>query len=122
MRIPQLGPRRTKQSPQCGVNARYRPFGNKGTVGRLVDRRLIIHGLLENLCEMVDIAIHEFRAFHFGPSDVRIALDLILRKALPLEALISGEYSLADLAQAFEELEAGRAIKLAIRPGAEGAA
>ena len=61
-------------------------------------------------------------AFHFGPSDVRVALDLILRRALPLECLISGEYSLMDLALAFDELEAGRAIKLAIRPEAEGAA
>jgi L-iditol 2-dehydrogenase len=57
-------------------------------------------------------------AFHFTPSDVRIALDLILRRALPLDALISAEYSLDRLDQAFERLLEGNCLKLAIRPGA----
>lgn len=55
-------------------------------------------------------------AFHFTPSDVRIALDLILRGALPLEVLVTGERPLEALEQAFGELIAGHGIKLAIRP------
>ena len=58
-------------------------------------------------------------AFHFTPSDVRISLDLIVRRALPLDVLISGEVPLDDLGQAFARLEQGNCLKLAIMP--EGA-
>ena len=55
-------------------------------------------------------------AFHFTPSDVRIALDLILRRVLPLDAIVSDEYSLARLPEAFDTLLGGECLKLAIRP------
>jgi L-iditol 2-dehydrogenase len=55
-------------------------------------------------------------AFHFTPSDVRIALDLLARRALPLERLVTGEVPLARLQEAFDALVAGSAIKLAIVP------
>jgi L-iditol 2-dehydrogenase len=55
-------------------------------------------------------------AFHFTPSDVRVALDLIASRALSLELLVSGELPLGRLQEAFERLQAGRAIKLAIIP------
>ncbi|RMG13088.1 MAG: alcohol dehydrogenase [Planctomycetota bacterium] len=57
-------------------------------------------------------------AFHFTPSDVRIALDLIRRRALPLDRVVSGEYPLARLGEAFETLQGGECLKLAIRPKA----
>jgi len=56
-------------------------------------------------------------AFHFSPSDVRIALDLLVSRRLPgIETLITGEMPLERLQDALEELLAGRAIKLAITP------
>ena len=57
-------------------------------------------------------------AFHFTPSDVRVALDLIVRGALPLGPLVSGEVPLERLPEAFEALTAGEAVKLAVVPGA----
>ncbi len=56
-------------------------------------------------------------AFHFTPSDVRVALDLIVQRALPLEVLVTGERPLERLEEAFAELIDGRGIKLAITPG-----
>ncbi len=56
-------------------------------------------------------------AFHFTPSDVRIALDLIQRGALPLDALVTGEFPLERLQDAFSTLERGECLKLAILPG-----
>ncbi|HBP21124.1 MAG TPA: hypothetical protein DEA08_25475 [Planctomycetes bacterium] len=56
-------------------------------------------------------------AFHFSPSDVRIALDLLVSRGLPgIDALITGQLPLERLQDALEELLAGRAIKLAIAP------
>lgn len=55
--------------------------------------------------------------FHFTPSDVRLSLDLILRGALPLHTLISGELPLARLPEAFSRLLEGNCLKLAIVPG-----
>ncbi|HEX4014641.1 MAG TPA: alcohol dehydrogenase catalytic domain-containing protein [Candidatus Cybelea sp.] len=54
--------------------------------------------------------------FHFTPQDVRAAYELICSHALPLEALISGTYPLERIAQAFERLDAGDAVKLVIEP------
>lgn len=59
-------------------------------------------------------------AFHFAPADVRIALDLIRRRALPLEGLVDGRLPLDRLAEAFARLEAGECLKLAIVPGEAG--
>jgi L-iditol 2-dehydrogenase len=55
-------------------------------------------------------------AFHFTPTDVRISLDLIVRRALSLDILITGEVPLDDLNQAFSRLEQGNCLKLAIVP------
>lgn len=55
-------------------------------------------------------------AFHFTPSDVRIALDLLCSRALPLDVLVTAEYPLARLSECFEALEAGDCLKLAVRP------
>ena len=55
-------------------------------------------------------------AFHFTPSDVRIALDLILRGALPLDTLVTGEVGLDRLEEAFGAMIRGECIKLAILP------
>lgn len=55
-------------------------------------------------------------AFHFSPSDVRIALDLLCQNQLDLSPLISGELPLEQLEHGLQRLIAGEAIKLAIRP------
>ena len=55
-------------------------------------------------------------AFHFTPSDVRISLDLILQRALPLDVLVSDQIDLADLQQGLERLSGGDGIKLAVIP------
>lgn len=57
-------------------------------------------------------------AFHFTPSDVRVALDAILSGGLPLDAVVSGAFPLDSLQLAFDRLERGEAIKLAIEPAA----
>lgn len=60
-------------------------------------------------------------AFHFAPADVRVALDLLRRRALPLEGLIDGRYPLERLGEAFARLEQGECLKLAIVPEGAGA-
>jgi len=57
-------------------------------------------------------------AFHFAPSDVRVALDLIKSRALPLERLVSGRYPLERLGDVFTALEGGDCLKLAVVPAA----
>lgn len=57
-------------------------------------------------------------AFHFTPSDVRAALDLLTRRALPLAGLITAEVPLERLQEALEAVGRGEALKLAIVPGA----
>ncbi|MCO5170985.1 MAG: zinc-binding dehydrogenase [Planctomycetes bacterium] len=56
-------------------------------------------------------------AFHFTPADVRVALDLLGRRALPLARLISAEVPLERLQDALDALCRGEALKLAIVPG-----
>ncbi|MBX3467312.1 MAG: alcohol dehydrogenase catalytic domain-containing protein [Planctomycetes bacterium] len=56
-------------------------------------------------------------AFHFTPADVRVALDLLTRRALPLARLVSAEVPLARLQEALDALCRGEALKLAIVPG-----
>ena len=53
-------------------------------------------------------------AFHFTPSDVRIALDLVVRKVLPLSALVSEVMPLERVQEAIDRLLAGGAIKIGI--------
>ncbi|MFZ1017650.1 MAG: hypothetical protein WAN39_07235, partial [Candidatus Cybelea sp.] len=54
--------------------------------------------------------------FHFTPEDVRTAYELICAHALPLTELISGSYPLEQIAQAFQRLDTGDAVKLVIEP------
>jgi L-iditol 2-dehydrogenase len=54
--------------------------------------------------------------FHFTPRDVRSAYELIAAHALPLTGLISDAYSLDRIAEAFERLDSGDALKLLIEP------
>ncbi len=58
-------------------------------------------------------------AFHFSPSDVRRALDL-LTSGLDLAPLITGSLPLARLEDAFAAMASGACIKLAILPGDAG--
>ncbi len=55
-------------------------------------------------------------AFHFTPSDVKEAYDLLVSGRLNASRLISGSYRLDDLQKAFDELVGGRGIKFAIIP------
>jgi L-iditol 2-dehydrogenase len=54
--------------------------------------------------------------FHFRPADVREAFELIAARALPLERLISHVYPLAQITTAFEDLDAGKGLKVLIEP------
>jgi L-iditol 2-dehydrogenase len=54
--------------------------------------------------------------FHFTPEDVRTAYELICAHALPLTALVSASYPLEQIAQAFQRLDTGDAVKLVIEP------
>ncbi len=56
-------------------------------------------------------------AFHFTPTDVRQSLDLLVRRALPLERLVSETYPLDRIQAAFDALQGGETMKLAIVPG-----
>jgi L-iditol 2-dehydrogenase len=55
-------------------------------------------------------------AFHFTPSDVKEAYELLVSGQLNVSKLISGRYHLDDLQLAFDELIGGRGIKFAIIP------
>ena len=55
-------------------------------------------------------------AFHFTPSDVRIALDLLQSRRLRWRPLISGDRPLSALPEVFAELERGEVIKLGVVP------
>ncbi|MGA8575845.1 MAG: alcohol dehydrogenase catalytic domain-containing protein [Candidatus Cybelea sp.] len=54
--------------------------------------------------------------FHFAPTDVRKAFDLVAGHTLPLARLISRVYPLARIASAFEDLDAGVGLKALIEP------
>jgi L-iditol 2-dehydrogenase len=54
--------------------------------------------------------------FHFAPSDVRAARDLIAGGTLPLAQLISHVYSLDQIADAFARLDNGEGMKVLIEP------
>lgn len=54
--------------------------------------------------------------FHFTPSDVRTAFDLIAARAVPLTRLISDVYPLAQITGAFAKLDAGEGLKMLIEP------
>lgn len=54
--------------------------------------------------------------FHFAPVDVRVARELIVTHALPLARLISHVFPLAELAAAFDKLDAGEGLKALIEP------
>jgi L-iditol 2-dehydrogenase len=54
--------------------------------------------------------------FHFAPRDVRAAYELLAARAVPVTRLLSHEYALADVAEAFARLDAGEGLKMLIRP------
>jgi L-iditol 2-dehydrogenase len=54
--------------------------------------------------------------FHYNPSDVGQAFQLLRDRKLGVKKLISGEYSLRDLNKAFSMLTSGKGIKYAIIP------
>jgi L-iditol 2-dehydrogenase len=59
-------------------------------------------------------------AFHFTPADVRIALDLLARRALPLKGLVTADVPLSRVEEALEAAGRGDALKLAIVPDVAG--
>ncbi len=54
--------------------------------------------------------------FHFTPSDVKEAYNLLKKKKIPVARLISGKYLLDDTEKAFLKLLEGEGIKYAIIP------
>ncbi len=56
--------------------------------------------------------------FHHHPRFVRAALNLLAAGVIPVERLISGEYPLARLPEAFERMERRQGLKFAIDPWA----
>jgi len=59
--------------------------------------------------------------FHYTPSDVQAAYELIKGKRLGLSRLLSGSYPLREVGKAFKRLARGEGIKYAILPiGPEG--
>jgi L-iditol 2-dehydrogenase len=54
--------------------------------------------------------------FHYTPSDVRKAYDLLRKQRIDVTPLISGEYRLKQTQKAFENLAKGKGIKYAIIP------
>jgi L-iditol 2-dehydrogenase len=54
--------------------------------------------------------------FHYTPSDVRKAYELLHRKKIDVSPLISGKFPLGKTQKAFERLAKGRGIKYAIIP------
>lgn len=54
--------------------------------------------------------------FHFGPSDVRSAFDLIATGDLPLERLVTQSYPLERIVEAFATLDSGHGMKALIEP------
>lgn len=54
-------------------------------------------------------------SFHFNPSDIKIAYELI-KDALDVSNLISGRFPLKDISLAFEKLIRGEGLKYAIIP------
>lgn len=54
--------------------------------------------------------------FHYTPSDVRKAYDLLQKRRIDVTRLISGEYRLKQTQKAFENLAKGKGIKYAIIP------
>jgi L-iditol 2-dehydrogenase len=54
--------------------------------------------------------------FHFAPSDVKKAYELLSKGTRGLSRLISGRYSLANIQRAFDKLAHGEGIKYAIIP------
>jgi L-iditol 2-dehydrogenase len=54
--------------------------------------------------------------FHFTPSDVKKAYNLLLKRKLGVSRLISGSYPLTKIQKAFNKLAKGEGIKYAIIP------
>jgi L-iditol 2-dehydrogenase len=61
-----------------------------------------------------EITLHG--SFHYTPEDVREAFKLITEQRLDLSPLLSGEFTLRDITEAFRLLKQGKGIKYIIRP------
>ncbi len=57
-----------------------------------------------------------YGSFHYTPQDVRYAYKILTDKRLDLSFIISGEFSLSDIGEAFRLLKEGQGIKYAIKP------
>jgi L-iditol 2-dehydrogenase len=55
-------------------------------------------------------------AFHYTPSDVKKAYEILSSRRLKISGLISGKYSLKNIQKAFDKLSKGEGIKYAIIP------
>lgn len=79
-------------------------------------------GLPKGTCFEVDtyrMHYEELRlvgSFHFGPSDVRLAAEMLESDGLVVEDLVSGKLPLEKLDQALRDMAASTAIKYAIDP------
>jgi L-iditol 2-dehydrogenase len=54
--------------------------------------------------------------FHYTPSDVKQAYQILSNKKIPVKRLVTKEYPLGDLQKAFKKLISGEGIKYAIIP------
>jgi L-iditol 2-dehydrogenase len=55
-------------------------------------------------------------SFHYTPSDVRLARQILAEKKIDASSLISGSFPLEGLVEALDRLERGEGIKYVIRP------
>jgi L-iditol 2-dehydrogenase len=55
-------------------------------------------------------------SFHYTPTDVKIAYQLLIEKNIKLSKLISGKFKLQEIEKALNLLKKGRGIKYALRP------
>ena len=59
---------------------------------------------------------HLLGAFHFTPQEVKAAYELLVTHGARLQPLITGEFPLSQIAEAFRRLDRGEGLKYAIRP------
>jgi D-xylulose reductase len=54
------------------------------------------------------------RSFRYGPGDYQLAIDLITSGSVNVKELITGRVKFEDAEQAFEQVHAGKGIKMII--------
>ncbi len=57
-----------------------------------------------------------FGSFHYSPHDVQIACKMLTEKKMDLSGIISGEFPLEEIEEAFMLLKEGKGIKYALKP------